>query len=162
MPKELFFIPEKKELENVLLIWQALACIEREEDCGNYEKAKETVDWVLNHAPFIFPLYEGILQSEAVFLDSLLSDSSERTDKFYEKLKKINQLQNIPPFQRASYAYFALYKKDSEKAQQALENLRKTLKKIPLPADFDFEQRQLQKIESILSANLENGKAETL
>ena len=162
MPDEIFFMPEKKDLGNVLLIWQALACTEREEDLGNYEKAAEYVSFILDHAPFIFPLYDGILKSEAIFLDSLLGNDSSRTDRFYEKNKKIKPLQKLPSFQRAAYAYFALRKKDSGKAQEALQNLQQTLNKIPLSADFHFEQRQLQKIESILSANFENGKAETL
>ena len=162
MPEELFFIPEKKDLGNILFIWQALADMERAEDLGDYQKAKETVDFVLKHAPFIFPLYEGILQSEAVFLNSLLSCDSERIDISYEKIKKIKALQKMSCFQRASYAYFALCKKDSEKSKQALENLRKTLKKTSFPADFNFEQRQLKQIETILSADFENGKTETL
>ena len=162
MPEELFFMPEKQDLGNVLLIWQALSCIEREEDLGNYEKAAKYVYFVLDHAPFIFPLYEGILKSEAVFLNSLLGNDSVRTDHFYEKNKKSKPLQKMPSFQRAAYAYFALLKKDSVKAQEALDNYRKTLNKLPFSADFYFEQRQLQKIESILSVELENGKTEIL
>ena len=161
MPEELFFMPDKNELGNILFIWQALAVIEREEDCKNYAKAKENVDFVLNHAPFIFPLYEGLLQSEAVFLSSLLGTDPEYADHIYEKIKKIKPLQKMPSFQRASYAYFSLCKKDSEKSKQVLETLREALKKIPFPADFNFEQNQLKQIETILSADSENGKTET-
>ena len=147
MPKEIFFLPDEKELSNILLVWQTIADIEREEDLGNYEKAREYVYFILDRAPFIFPLYEGILQSEAVFLDSLLGYSSERTDNFYEKIQKIRPLQNIASFQRASYAYFALYKKDSEKAGEAKESLQKIMKKIPYPAELAFEKKQLEQIE---------------
>ena len=147
MPKEIFFLPDEKELSNILLVWQAIADIEREEDLGNYEKAREYVYFILDRAPFIFPLYEGILQSEAVFLDSLLGCNSERTENFYEKIQKIKPLQNIASFQRASYAYFALYKKDSEKAGEAKESLQKIMKKIPYPAELAFEKKQLEQIE---------------
>ena len=162
MPREIFFMPHENELDNILLIWQAIADIEREEDLGNYNTAREYAYFVLEHAPYIFPLYEGILRSEAVFLDGLLGFGSVRTDACYEKIKKIKPLQNMAFFHRASYAYFALCKKDSEKAKEAKENLQKAMKKIPFPADFNFEQRQLKQIETILSADFENGKTETL
>ncbi|MBQ3489250.1 MAG: hypothetical protein IJA86_01505, partial [Clostridia bacterium] len=153
MPEELFFTPEEKELGNLLLVWQAIACIERAEDLGDYEKAREIVYFVLVHAPFILPLYEGLLQSEAVFLDSLLEYDPTHIHTFYEKIKKIKFLQNIPSFQRASYAYFALCKRDSEQAAKAREALQKAIKKIPFPTDLAFEQSQLERIENILSAN---------
>jgi len=146
MPEEMFFLPEPKDLGNILLIWQAVAAVEREEDLGNYEKAREYVYYVLDRAPFLHPLYESVLQAEAVFLDSLLGYDSARIDVFYEKIKKIKAFQKTASFQRASYAYFALYKKDTEKARQAFDCFQKTLKKIPLPADLHFEQRQLKHI----------------
>jgi hypothetical protein len=151
MPEEIFFLPDEKELSNVLLIWQALASIEREEDLGNYEKAREYVYFVLDRAPYIFPLYEGILQSEAVFLDSLLGCGSARTDHFYEKIVKNRLLQNTASFQRASYAYFSLYKKDSEKAKQAKESLQKIMKKTPYPTELAFERQQLEQTENLIS-----------
>jgi len=150
MPEEIFFLPDEKELSNILLVWQAIADVEREEDIGNYEKAREYVYFVLDHAPYIFPLYEGILQSEAVFLESLLGYGSARTDNFYEKLQKIKPLQNMVSFQRASYAYFALQKKDSEKAKKAKETMQKIMKKIPYPAELAFERKQLEQIENLL------------
>ena len=146
MPEELFFLPEKKDLCNPLLAWQATAVIEREEDLGNYAKAREYVHLVLNHAPFLHPLYEGSLQSEAVFLDCFLNCASENTDVFYEKITKNNFIQNTASFHRAAYVYFTRYKKETEKAQQALNGLQKAMKKIPLPADLAFEKRQLTHI----------------
>ena len=150
MPEEIFFFPDEKELSNILVIWQVIANIEREEDLGNYEKAREYVYFVLDRAPYIFPLYEGILQSEAVFLDSLLGFGSAHTDRFYEKIKKIKPLQNTASFQRAYYAHFALCKKDAEKAKEAKESLQKIMKKIPYPAELAFEKKQLEQIENLL------------
>ena len=161
MPEEIFFIPEKKDLGNVLLIWQALAYIEREEDRGNYEKAREYVHFVLDHAPFIWPVYDGILRSEAVFLNSLLGCDPTHTDAFYEKIKKIPFLQKTASFQRARYAYFSLFKKDSVQAAQARDSLEKIWKKIPFPSELHFEQDQIRQIENILSADSENGNTST-
>ena len=154
MPEELFFLPEKEDLENNLLIWQAIADIEREEDLGNYEKAREYVYFFLEHAPVLHPLFEGTLLSESIFLDSLLGYASKRTDGFYEKIKKNKFLQNMAFFHRTSYAYFVLYQKDSEQAKRSLENWQQALKKISSPEEKAFEERQMAYLENILSANL--------
>ena len=153
MPEALFFLPEKKDLGNALLIRQALADIERDEDLGNYEKARSSVYFVLDHAPCLHPMDESALQTEAVFLDSLLGYGSARTATFYEKNKNIKALQKAPSFLRASYAYFSLYKKDSEKSKQAQDKLQKALKNLPFPTDITFEQRQMKYIETIVSAD---------
>ncbi len=153
MPEELFFMPEKTELGNPLLVWQALACIGRAEERGDYEQARKNVYFVLIHAPVLAPMTEGLLQSEAVFLDSLLGYDPSHIDAFYAKLKKIKFIQNTLSFQKASYAYFALCKKDSEQAAKARETLQKAIQKIPFPTDLAFEQSQLERIENILSAN---------
>lgn len=150
MPEELFFLPEEKDLGNVLLIWQAIADIERAEDSGNYEKAREITYFVLNHAPFIFTLYEGLLQAEAVFLDSLLGQNGQQTENFYKKISKLKPLHNIPSVQRAVYAYLALCERNSEEAEKAKDTLQKKLKKIPFATDLAFEQRQVEQIENAL------------
>ena len=144
----------KEDLENNLLIWQAIADIEREEDLGNYEKAREYVYFFLEHAPVLHPLFEGTLLSESIFLDSLLGYASKRTDGFYEKIKKNKFLQNMAFFHRTSYAYFVLYQKDSEQAKRSLENWQQALKKISSPEEKAFEERQMAYLENILSANL--------
>jgi hypothetical protein len=143
MPKELFFMPDKTELSNPLIIWQVLAVVERLEDLGEYPKARQAIAFTLTNAPFIFPLYKYILQLEAIYLDSILGEDSSLADEYYEKLEKISALRNLASFHRASYAYLLLTKKDLTAAQNALTDYQKKIKKLPFQAEADFEQKQL-------------------
>ena len=149
MPEELFFMPEKKELSNPLLLWQILANVEREEDRGNYEKAREIISFTLDHAPHIFPLYKSVLQCEAIYLDCILKADSDDAEEYYEKLQKIPALRNLISFHRASYAYLLLRKQDSAAAEKALSDFQKKIKTAPYAAEAEFEQTQLAYIQQI-------------
>ncbi len=149
MPEELFFMPDKTELSNPLIIWQVLAVVERLEDKGDYQKARAAIAFALGNAPFIFPLYKYALQLEAIYLDSILGDESSLADEYYEQVKKIPALRTLASFHRASYAHLLLSKKDPSAAQKALEDYQKKLKKLPFQAEADFEQKQLEYIRQI-------------
>ena len=149
MPEDLFFMPEKKELSNPLLLWQILAIIEREEDRGNYEKAREIISFTFDHAPHIFPLYKSVLQIEAIYLDCILKTDSVDADEYYEKLQKIPALRNLVSFHRASYAYLLLRKQDPAAAEKALSDFQKKIQTAPYASDAEFEQTQLAYIQQI-------------
>ena len=149
MPEELFCMPDQTELSNPLLIWQVLAVVERFEDLGEYQKAKEAIAFALDNAPFIFPLYKYILQLEAIYLDTILGDDSAFSDEYYEKLEKISALRSLASFHRATYAYLLLHKKDCSGAQKALIDYQKKINKLPFRAEADFEQKQLDHIHSV-------------
>ena len=149
MPEERFFMPDKEDLSNPLIIWQILAVVERFEDQGEYQKARQAIAFALGNAPFIFPLYKYILQLEAIYLDTVLGDDSALADEYYGKLEKISALRNLASFHRASYAYLLLNKKDDSGAQRALTDYQKKIQKLPFRAEADFEQKQLDYIRSI-------------
>lgn len=149
MPEELFFLPDKRELSNHLLVWQILACVERCEDMGEYEQARETVRYALEHAPFIFPWYQSALQAEAVYLDSILGTNTERTSQYYDQIQKIPAFQNTISFHRALYAYLLLQKKDAEGAQKVLLALKKKICQAPFRAEAIFESNQLSYIQAL-------------
>ena len=149
MPEKLFFMPDKTELSNPLIIWQVLAVVERLEDLGEYHKARQAIAFTLGNASFIYPLYKYILQSEAIYLDSILGADPALADEYYEKLKKISALRTFASFHRASYAYLLLSKKDHTAAQKALADYQKKIKQLPFPAESEFEQKQLDHISQI-------------
>ena len=149
MPEELFYMPDRSELSNPLLIWQVLAVVERLEDRGEYQKARDAITFTLGNAPFIFPLYKYILQLEAIYLDTILGCDSALADDDYGKLEKISSLRSLVSFHRASYAHLLLNKKDISGAQKALTDYQKKIKKLPFEAEADFEQKQLDHIHSV-------------
>ena len=146
MPEELFFLPDSKELSNPLITWQITADIERAEDLGEYEKARNTAYFALDNAAYLFPLYESLLRLEAIYLDAILGKDSAGADEYFEKVKKQPALQTLISFHRASYAYFLLQKQDPEEAQKALALYEKKIKSAPFEAEVSFEQRQLEQI----------------
>ena len=149
MPEELFALPDKKELSNPLVIWQVIAAVERAEDLGEFEKARDIVSFALNNAPFIFPLYKSVLQLEAIYLDSVLKAEPRNADEYYKQIQKMPALQNLTSFHRASYAYLLLRQKDTAGAEKALSDYQKKIKKAPFPAEAAFEEQQLTYIQQI-------------
>lgn len=149
MPEKLFFLPEKEELSNPLIFWQVLAAVERAEDTGDYEKAKDIAFSALDRASAVAPLYKGVLQIEAVYLASILGEDSDRADACFEDMRKTPAFRTFAAFHRASYAYLLLIKKDLPAAQKALAELREKIRKAPYPAETAFEQKQLDHIRSI-------------
>ncbi len=149
MPEELFFIPDKKDLSNPLIFWQILAVIDRAEAMGEYEKAREFACCALDHTASVAPLYQSVLQMEAVYLGSILGTDPERTEKYYEKIKKTPALKSFTAFHRASYAYLLLIKKDPQGAEAPLSEYRKKIKNAPYRIEAEFEQKQLDHIQSL-------------
>ncbi|MBQ2989210.1 MAG: M50 family metallopeptidase [Clostridia bacterium] len=151
MPDDLFFLPEKEELSNPLIFWQILAAVERAEDTGDYERAREIAFSALDHAKSVAPLYKGVLQIEAVYLGSLLGKEadgslSDRTDEYLESIQKTPAFRTFASFHRATYAYRLLIKRDTANAEKALAELRLKIKKAPYRAEAEFEQNQLDYI----------------
>lgn len=149
MPEELFFTPEKEELSNPLIVWQILANVERAEDNGEYEKARELVSFALKNAPYMIPLYKSALQIEAIYLDCVLQTDHDETDEYYEKTAKMPALKSLISFHRASYAYLLFRKKDPSAAEKALADLQKKIAKAPFQAEAVFEKQQLAYIQKI-------------
>ena len=139
-------MPDKKDLSNTLVFWQAVAAVDRAEAKGEYEKAKEIAYFSLDNADFIAPLYKSVLQIEAVFLGSILGTDSERTKEYYEKIQKMPAFKSFSSFYRASYAYLLLVKKDRQTAEKLLPEFQKKIKNAPYHAEADFEQKQLDYI----------------
>ena len=146
MSEELFFLPDSKELSNPLITWQITADIERAEDLGEYEKARDTAYFALDNAAYLFPLYESLLRLEAIYLDAILGKDSAGADEYFEKVKKQPALQTLISFHRASYAYFLLQKQNPKEAEKALALYEKKIKSAPFEAEVSFEQRQLEQI----------------
>jgi hypothetical protein len=119
------------------------------EDMGQYAQARKTVFYALDRAPTIFPLYQSLLQAEAVYLDSILGTDADRAHTYYNKLERIPALKNLISFHRASYAYFLLQKKNPERAHKALLDLQKKIKHAPFQAEAAFESNQLSYIQQL-------------
>lgn len=149
MPEELFFIPNQKDLSNPLIFWQILAAVDRAEAMGEYEKAKEIAYFALDHATFIAPLYQSVLQIEAVYLGSILASDPERTEEYYKNIQKNPTLKGFASFYRASYTYLLLVKKDISEAEKILPILLKKIKKAPYQSEANFEQKLLDHIREI-------------
>ncbi len=149
MPEELFFIPDKKDFSNPLIFWQVVAAVDRAEAMGEYERAKEIAFFALDNAASIAPLYQSVLQIEAVYLGSILASDPERTHEYYEKIQKMPALKSFTAFYRASYAHLLLVKKDMQEAEKILPELIKKIKKAPYQIEADFEQKQLEHIQAI-------------
>lgn len=149
MPETLFFIPDKKDFSNPLIFWQILAAIDRAEATGEYEKARELAYFALDHASSIAPLYKSVLQMEAVYLGSILSADPERTEEYFEKIKKMPSLKAFAAFHRASYAYLLLVKKDLPRAESILSEYRKKITNAPYRVEAEFEQKQLERIQAV-------------
>ena len=155
MPDELFFMPEKKELNNALTVWQGIAAVEKSMDMGNYAQAKDEVYYLLNEASVLMPLHKNVLQLEAIFLELATGGDADEIDRLYESVKKrISSLANSISTHRTLYAYYMLYKKDEAAAEKALQTFEKKAKKHPYTADVEFERKQIAHIDAIAQRNL--------
>ena len=143
MPAEIFFYPQKQDLDNTLVQWQVILNVERCEDMGLYEKAKEAAEDILQNAPFLPTFFEDILKTELIFLDTILGSTGDHTEKALQALEKHKVIQKTPNFARALYAYRKLVQKDDEAASEAHDAFEKKLKKEPYPATQNFERRQM-------------------
>lgn len=148
MPSEMFFYPQRQDLDNTLVQWQVILNVERCEDMGLYQKAKEAAEDILKNAPFLPTFFEDILKTELIFLDTLLGSTGDHTEKALQALEKHKVIQKTPNFARAVYAYRKLVQKDGEAANEAHDLFEKKLKKEPYPATHDFERRQMAYIDA--------------
>ena len=149
MPRDIFFQPKTEDLGNILVQWQILANVEYLEDCGEYEKAWETVNFILKNAPFLPTSYRNRFQIEFVYLGTLLDIDDFRIDDYYLTLVKRDNLKNIPSYQRMCFSYLLLRKKDSSAADAAYKIYTDNLKKSSSD-DVRTEYGQLEKLESLM------------
>ena len=137
------------DLGNILVQWQSMANIERYEDMGNYEKAQEEANYILEKAPFLPSIYEDYFKTEIVYLGALLGNDAERVEKYVKELEKRNLAKNWVNSARAQYAYLKLAQKDAGAVSTALKFFEKKIGKEPYQSSKDFERRQMQYIDSL-------------
>ncbi len=153
IPDELFDIPDNADISNPLISAIKVNKLNKLFDIGNYQQAKHEIEDILKIETLPL-LLENEIKCEQLFIELITDCQKDIIDKLYNKKLRqyIKVTKNYPSRQRLLYAYYLLYKNDSESANNHLNIFHKSCKKFPYKSEIESELEVLAEINKIYNS----------
>lgn len=142
MPMDWFEMPADNELENSMVVTQAIFYCNRLIDNGKFAEARKCTEELLNKQTGIIDLHRNLLINELIYCEIISENRTEYIEKLMtgEHRKFRKRMKNFPTILRTEYLYLLYVKKEVEKAENVLHKLDKVALKSPYPQDIESER----------------------
>lgn len=133
MPEELFFLPEAWALSNALTVAQGMMLLDRYEDTGAYEDARNTAEYLLQNANPLLPVYHASLTAEMLFFELILRNDPYEIGRLHSEMEKnLSLLKNQAILYRVLYTYHLLSSENETAAADALAHFESLAARNPV------------------------------
>lgn len=156
MPGEWFkYLEDICEFDNLINVSGYVTAIGYYIEKRDFEKVKEMCIYANENAKEILPVHEGIVKSENLFVHLVTDMDKDKIEELTGKecMALYKLLEGQISMCRVWYAYYKLYKADSQKAQKYLDMVNKVEKTYPFSADFAMEKQLLAYVDDIACNN---------
>lgn len=143
MPKEWFYIPQKESMKNPMITSIGIFTYSRFLEEGNYEKAQDLLEDLVDPAIAMNGLYRNLLKCDYIFIELMGENRIDKLNMLYtEDFKKyMKQIKNFPSVIRLEYAFALLREGDLEKANKLEKQFEKRAKTYPYQGDIEVEKQ---------------------
>ncbi len=116
---------------------------------GNHEKVKDLGNYLVE-TPEVIELFKNETRCELLYI-AILEGNSEEIEKLYDKKLQeyVKVTESYPSRQRLLYAYYHLYKKDEDKANEMYEKLMKSVETHSIKAEAMEELKIVEKLKNM-------------
>ncbi len=146
MPEAWFCMPEEEELQNAIIVSQAILCCNRKMDEGKLEEAYEMMQTLLEKKTAMMAIYRALLHIDCAFCEMISENQSGRVEKWLDDTTKavMNAMKRFPTTLRTQYAYDLLVNGDEEKAKRTKEAFDQMSKTYPNPCELVSERAYME------------------
>ena len=149
--EELIITPKDLDFNNPLIC--ARLCVEANyyHDKGNFKKAEEICNYILNNAEGLLDLHKKEIQCELIFYSIIDGKDKEEINKLYtNELKKyIKAKKYSVNKERLLYAYELLVNKDDKEADKHLNSFNKLENSYPYKGEVENEKELIKRIKEL-------------
>lgn len=121
MPKEYFIMPAEEEMSNELVTSMGVFACNRLMDEHQFEEAKKQMEFMLNANIKLSGLYRGLLTSDLMYCELVLSSGKYRIEK--------SDIENIIPNQESKLTDTEIEESDAESKRKVIERRNAIIKK---------------------------------
>ncbi len=149
-PEEWFVMPSDEDLKNYICAVRAVYICDRFFDEGEYGKADEVIDNLLEKDIALLDVYRQMLKANAIYCAALKKDrvkADQYLDDEYKKFMKT--MQTNPAVIRSQYAYELLINDDEKEAVKKLEFFDKIADKYPYQIEIEAEREAIAHVKDV-------------
>ena len=139
LPKQWFYIPSVESCKNNIVSYLAVLYENYLMDLNDINKAKDTIDYILNNISLI-GIYESLLLVDKIYC-CLISDDVDKAKSLLTKnlTTFMKSMKDFPSVIRTQYSISLLLDNDINKSEKIKSNFNKISSSYPYPGEIESE-----------------------